>query len=341
MGKKHFQKAVIFFMATSYLFIYTSCDNNASSNSNLSLTNQKPEVTTTAVSNITGTSAESGGVIIDEGSSPIIVRGVCWSESPEPDTTNTHTMDGAGFGSFGSILTGLQSNTTFYVRAYAANSTGITYGNEEIFTTGPLYLSGNGVNDVDGNFYNSVILGTQEWLRENLKTTKYKDGTSITYYSDYPFQWPLLLPAYFWYNDDESYKTPYGALYNWYAVQTGNLCPNGWRVPTEDDWTILINYLGSNAGGKMKTTGTIQNGTGLWWTPNNDATNESNFSALPAGYRSEILSSMFLGDRAYWWNNANNDTTVSTYSKLVYQDGYFYKSESGKHVGYSVRCLKN
>ncbi len=137
----------------------------------------------------------------------------------------------------------------------------------------------NNVSDIDGNQYGIITIGSQYWMAENLKTTKLKDGTNIA-----PIETACSNPGnpgYAWYeNNKTTYGNVYGGLYNWYAVNSGKLCPAGWRVPSKNDWTILFNHLGgiSTAGGKMKTTGTTH-----WQEPNNGASNESKFAALPGG----------------------------------------------------------
>jgi len=137
------------------------------------------------------------------------------------------------------------------------------------------------MTDVDGNNYKTIKIGNQEWMAENLKTTKYKDGTSIPLFTAATPMANFTSPGYCWYNSDSAtYRNSYGALYNWYAVNTGKLAPTGWHVPTEAEWNTLIAYLGgeSVAGGKLKEAGTSH-----WSSPNTGATNEVGFSALPGG----------------------------------------------------------
>ena len=140
------------------------------------------------------------------------------------------------------------------------------------------------VTDSDGNLYNTVTIGTQCWLTENLKTTRYNDGSQIPKVSD-PLAWSnLITPAYCWYNNDSSsYMAAYGAMYNWYTVATGKLCPDGWHVPTDGDWTKLTDYLCGNSmsSAKLKEAGNMH-----WNNPNGESTNTSGFTALPGGYRS-------------------------------------------------------
>jgi uncharacterized protein (TIGR02145 family) len=189
------------------------------------------------------------------------------------------------------------------------------------------------VTDVEGNVYKTVTIGTQVWMAENLKTTKYNDGTAI------PMAVGVLpsTAAYFYYDNDISNKDIYGALYNWYAVNTAKLCPTGWHVPNNAEWQILTDYLGGFyvAGGKMK-----EEGFSHWLAPNTGATNESGFTALPGGWA--IHS--YMGESAYFSSSSEYETNNS----WSYYLNLFYNSSAGgiggatfKEYGYSVRCLKN
>ena len=138
------------------------------------------------------------------------------------------------------------------------------------------------ITDIDGNVYDTVVIGSQEWTVQNLKTTKLNDGTAIPEVTDNSAWAALTTPGRCAYNNDPANRTIYGELYNWYAVGIGNLAPAGWRVPTDADWTTLTTYLGglTVAGGKLKESGTTH-----WHSPNTSGTNEVGFSALPGGCR--------------------------------------------------------
>ena len=140
------------------------------------------------------------------------------------------------------------------------------------------------IKDIEGNVYKTIAIGKQVWMTENLKTTKFNDGTSIPMVTENEAWIKLTTPAYSWYNNDSTAnKNTYGALYNWYTVKTNKLCPAGWHVPTDAEWVALITYLEgfTVAGGKMK-----EKGIEHWKSPNEGATNETGFTALPGGYRS-------------------------------------------------------
>ena len=194
------------------------------------------------------------------------------------------------------------------------------------------------ITDADGNTYNTVKIGTQVWMAENLKTTKYNDNTSIPPVTDNDAWGALSTPAYCWYNNDETNKNTYGALYNWYVVGTGKLCPGGWHVPTNDEWTILKDYLGSMAGGRMKETGMAH-----WITPNKDATNESKFTALPGGFRAaSSLKGIFLniGTSTFLWSATENDANAWDWD-IFSGSSILVAHDSPKQYGDSVRCLRD
>lgn len=195
------------------------------------------------------------------------------------------------------------------------------------------------VYDVDGNTYSPVVIGTQTWLTTNLKTTKYKDGIPIAPTTDNIAWKNLSIGGSSWYNNDVTNKNTYGGLYNWTAVATGNLCPAGWHVPTDADWTILSAYLGGDAvsGGKLKETGTTH-----WLSPNTGATNETGFLALPGGSRSGttgIFSN--VGSGSGWWSSTSNGNSSAWLRSLAKDSSGLNRSSDGINGGYSVRCVKD
>jgi uncharacterized protein (TIGR02145 family) len=306
-------------------------------------------LSTLPIGNITSTSATSGGNITANGGTSVTQRGVVWSTSPNPTTANSLSNNGSGTGNYTSTLGGLAANTTFYVRAYAINSAGTAYGNELSFTTtaGGNIISNPGAGvTFNGYTYNTVVLGNgQEWMAENLRTATYRNGDLIPNVTD-GNQWGSLTSgAWAHYNNDSQYENPNGKLYNWYAVaDPRNVCPTGWHVPTNAEWTVLTDYLGGEAvaGGKMKSVGTIEAGTGLWREPNQDATNESGFSGLPGGIRFLIYGYfMDFGNYGLWWSSTEQESTLAWYRYLDYSSGYVNGSGYNKHEGFSVRCLRD
>ena len=202
----------------------------------------------------------------------------------------------------------------------------------------------NTVTDIDGNVYHTLAIGTQVWMVENLKTTRLNDGISIPLITDNTAWSKLSTPGYCWYNNDAAaYKKIYGALYNWHVVNTEKLAPTGWHVPTDAEWAILSAYLGGDliAGGKMKSAGTIEAGTGLWYSPNSGATNESWFTAFPSGTRVGSGPFDLMGRYGFWWSSSDYLTSKAWYWSLVFNYNSFGRGLSYELDGFSVRCLKN
>ncbi len=317
-------------------------------------------ITTNAVSNITGTTAVSGGNITNNGGSLVTQRGVCYSTSPNPTTANTTISSGSGTGSFTSNLTSLSVNTTYYVRAFAVNSAGTAYGNQVSFTTttggsGIVSNPGLGVT-FNGYTYSTIILGNgQEWMAENLRTNTYANGDNIPNIVD-NLQWGYLsidsTGAWAHYDNDNQYENPYGKLYNWYAVvDSRNICPAGWHVPTNTDWNILVKYIdpqadticgncspSTMAGGKMKFSGTQ-----YWLNPNLGATNESGFNGLPSGWRQRYGIYSGIGENGSFWSSQEDNTfSLNAWSfglDFSYSDVLKYSDD--KRHGLSVRCLRD
>jgi len=199
--------------------------------------------------------------------------------------------------------------------------------------------SNSTVIDIEGNVYHIVKIGTQAWMMENLKTSKFKDGTSIPLVTN-DAEWGNLNTAGFcWYdNDSISYKDTYGALYNWNAVNTGKLAPAGWHIATDADWKTLTIYLegDSVAGGKLK-----ENGTSHWATPNTGATNASGFTAIPGGYRHTDGGFFEIGQSGNWWSSTNDNADNDYFRGMAYNYKRVSRSLYNKKSGFSVRCVMN
>lgn len=292
---------------------------------------QLPELSTLPITSIGTFSVRTGGEIISFGSSEIQERGVCFSKKTSPTIGDLKTNDGVGNGIFKSYIDNLESGTTYYLRAYATNQQGTEYGNELTFKTH------SPIVDNDENSYNVISIGQQIWLSENLKTTKLNDGTTIPNVTDNN-SWSLLqTPGYAWFNHNiNSYKSDYGALYNWHAVNTGKLCPIGWHVPAESEWEILVQYLSTDVANKLK-----ENGSNHWTSPNSTATNESGFFGLPGGWR--FNGGGFGGINYYgrYWSATEFSPDQAYARNLDYGNSDFYRNNDTKVTGYSVRCLKN
>ena len=295
-----------------------------------------PIISTLQVSLIAQTYANIEVNIISDGGSAITASGVCWGITQLPSITNSKTSENIGSGEFTSNLTGLMPNTIFYARAYAANSVGIAYGSIVTFKTSAIDVGT--MTDIDDNDYNTITIGTQVWMKENLKTTHYSDGTLIPLVTDNYVWGTLSTPGYCWYNNDQIGYNKYGIIYNGYTVETGKLCPTGWHVPTEDEWVSLVNNLGGTdiAGGKLKEIGTTD-----WINPNMGATNDIGFSALPGGTHSENNEFWYLGQYAMWWTSSSESSTRLTYILIGNSSTRISIDNTGKRYGFSVRCLKN
>ena len=230
-----------------------------------------------------------------------------------------------------SIPTGLTASSSYKVKIIdTANSSLYDYSDDN-FTISSGAPTGT-CTDSDGITYETIILGSQVWMAENLKTTHYNNGEPIS------TGWPSYDGAYAVYDNDPSNAETYGNLYNWYAVDDSRgVCPEGFHMPSDDEWQILIDYLGgySVAGGKMKETGTAH-----WNSPNTGATNESGFTALPGGYRSSSSGYYSdMGDYGSFWSSTAINSNDALYRALHYLNPAVFRHNLNKRNGFSVRCL--
>lgn len=311
-----------------------------------------PTVITSPVSNIIQNHANCGGMVTADGGAPVTERGVCWNTTGNPSVTGQHSSDGSGLGEFTSNIAGLTVNTTYYVRAYATNSAGTAYGEVLTITPGVSCPGTPTVTDYDGNTYNTVQIGTQCWMKENLKTTHYSNGVNI------PLGNGLLgsttIGYYYYPNNETTNKSFYGLLYNWAAVMNGadttnlvpsgvqGICPTGWHVPSDNEFVVLVDYLHDNS---EYLCGTNQNylaksladSIGWRWTSSDSAAyqyntgvscfvgnqqsmnNSTSFSARPAGRA-------YAGTES-WATN----TTYSGYSEYT----YFWTTTSMSYISSS------
>ncbi len=320
-----------------------------------------PVLTTNDVTRVSLSYGLSGGWVSDAGGGLVIASGVCWSTSPGPTVNDSKTQDRiSNLGYFVSYFSGLTPNTTYYLRAYATTDAGTGYGKEIKFKTLPDYDGQKGtVTDVDGNGYTTVGIGGQMWMAENLKTTAFNDGTSIPLTTDDAAWSALTSPGYCYWGNDPAKITTYGNLYNWYTIDSSsngnrNVCPDGWHVPTDNDYVILNDFLEETSAGKwsmdiettygdipgnmLKEVGTIH------WNSPNAATNSTGFTALPGATRYENGFYDLLGTYGSWWSS----------TKDPYNDGYSGQMSLHNNngmmnlnggwtwtTGLSVRCIKN
>ncbi|MDZ7723863.1 MAG: fibrobacter succinogenes major paralogous domain-containing protein [candidate division KSB1 bacterium] len=212
------------------------------------------------------------------------------------------------------------------------------------------------VTDIDGNEYRTVKIGDLWWMAENLRVTHYRNGKDIPQVTGTAEWGQTTSGAFCNYENDALYTEPYGRLYNWYAVtHPDGLAPEGWRIPTDREWKDIEIYLGmnelqadmpgwrgTNEGGKLKATGTIEDGTGLWFPPNTGATNESGFSAIPAGYRDQNGYFFYLGfSTAFFWTKTEAETGSPLCRILEYNRADIMRTRYSKVHGLSVRCVSD
>jgi uncharacterized protein (TIGR02145 family) len=282
------------------------------------------------------------GSIISIGEDTAITSGVCWSTNPNPTIADSKTNDGARIGNFSTKITGLAETTKYYVRAYATDSERTYYGEEKVFSTS-YELNGSVVfnpditygtmTDIDGNVYKTVTIGTQTWMAENLKVTKYNDGTPIS----------SNFGEYCSYNNDESYVKIYGRLYNRFAVKSGKLSPTGWHIPNNDEWTTLLLNVGRNGGARLKESGQRHWIYNMTYNLTADEPNKSGFTALPGGFTDYGFGG--INEYCFIWS------TTTTYGKQFEMACYLYLTGSNDasiahdklvdvFMG-SVRCIKD
>lgn len=318
------------------------------------ITKKLPVVETSFVLDITHNSALVGGDIISDGGEVVITKGVCWSNSHYPTVENNKMNVGIGIGKFSHDISGLTHNTTYYARAYATTVAGTTYGNEVEFKTLKVIV------DVDGNIYHSVTIGTQTWMIENLKTTRYRNGeligTTATLNQNIAYE---VAPKYQWaYIGDNTKVEKYGRLYTWYAANDPRqIAPEGWHVPSDAEWTVLENYLiqngynydGSTSGNKCAKALASENGWnysgGIGVVGNTDYSakrNVTGFSALPAGVR-DADPTVFgsFGNYGIWWTSTEYSSTKAWDRGIDYSLYSVGRLNVNKSNGYSIRCIKD
>lgn len=400
-----------------------------------------PVVTTDPVSDITGSTAISGGDITSDGSSTIISKGVCWSKVPSPTLADHKTVDGTGPGYFTSDLTNLDGAARYYVRAYASNSIGTGYGEEIEFNTigrPPSAMSSAATNigatavtlnasvtanflltkvtfeygtttsyndsitatqspvkgrassavtaditglissttyhyrvkavnsfgtaysddmtfvtkliDVDDNIYNTVTIGSQIWMKENLKTTRYRNGDLIgtTAQSTMDIT-TVTAPKYQWLHT----IVDYGRLYTYYAItDSRNVCPAGWHIPTDAEWTTLTDYLSNNGYGyggnpnyiakSLAATSGYTNDPAPGNVGNDQASNNSSgFTGYPGGGRYSTGIMNFVTYHGIWWSSTESSAAFAYFRCIGYIPAAVYRGVFSESYGLSVRCLKD
>ena len=291
-----------------------------------------PTVSISSIS-VQTTGAVVDGLVTDAGGQTIIERGVVWNTTGTPTTLDNKIVNGISLGIYSTQISGLILGSTYFVRTYATNASGTAYSNTRTITTAlpP-------VVDIDGNYYDTVHIGNQIWFKQNLKTTRYRNGGNIPYVLGNTDWQALTTGAWIYYDHDAANNAIYGKLYNWFTTQGDTLCPTGWHVPSDAEWIILTDYLGgeSVAGGKLKSVGTT-----YWNSANTGATNESGFSALPGSYRNFDGNFGNIRNDASFWSASEYYNDIAWLRQLLNNLSGFFKSNNFKSSGSSVRCLKD
>ncbi len=332
--------------------------------------NQLPTVSTEMVTGITAVSAIVGGNVNSDGGDVVIDRGVCWDSIGNPTLNDNCLHCGSGMGTFSGNLTELTPGRTYYVRAYAINSVGTGYGNIVSFTTAVVNPQDGdpcpgipSFTDIDSNTYNTVWIGSQCWMRENLCATKYPDSTPIPQYSSSISE---DVEAEYWcYPDNNpSNKPTHGLLYSWTSVMHNSasseanpsgvqgVCPDGWHVPSDAEWMQLFNYVSSQSqywcnGDSTYITKSLASTTGWNSTVNfcgignnQGANNATGFSALPAGSFCVSCNSLF-GDVASFWCATGYENLYAYCYGMNRSSPWVNKDHVSRNRGYSVRCVRD
>jgi uncharacterized protein (TIGR02145 family) len=289
--------------------------------------------------------------------------GPAFAGNAQATITFTAPADNGGSSITGYTVTSVPGGLTATGTASPITVTGLNNGTAYTFTVTATNAIGNGaassatnsitpvepVTDIDGNVYHVVTIGTQVWMAENLKTTRYNDGTAIPNVTVDATWAALTTGAYCDYGNDPANSTIYGRLYNWYTVDNNtstkvasnggkNVCPTGWHIPSRTEWMTLITYLGGEdvAGGKLKETGTTH-----WVSPNTGATNETGFTALPGGFRFYNGLDYSRGNYVFWWSSTAYSTSDAWIRLLLYNDTKINSNICSKLEGLSVRCVRD
>lgn len=283
----------------------------------VSTTAALPSVSTGSITNITLDAAVAEGNVFNEGSAPVTERGICWDSFPDPNVTRNKIVEGSGPGAYTTEITGLSAGKRYYVKAYAINADGVGYGNEVAFDTrevDPCEGITNFTDSRDGKVYRQITIGTQVWMADNLN---------------------FNAPGSLCYNEELANCETYGRLYRWETAQ--NVCPNGWHLPTDSEWTQLINFVGNNPGGKLK-----DKERDLWTSPNTGASNAFCYSAIPGGFRNsntdQFSNLSFFG---YWWSTSADGATFAICRSMTFNSASVERLTLNKTDALSVRCIKD
>jgi uncharacterized protein (TIGR02145 family) len=321
---------------TYYIRAYATNSAGTGYGSQINFTTNSPTIatlTTAAISSLTSSAAIVGGNISTDGGASVTARGVVYGISPNPTLANSVLSIGSGIGSFSGNITGLSSSTSYYLRAFATNSVETAYGNQITFNTFP---ASNPITDFDGNTYQTIQIGSQIWMKENLRVTKYRNGDSIP--NVLIDRQNLVSGAQSSYLDDSYYDSNFGKLYNWYAAtDVRGICPAGWHLPSPDEWQTLRNFLGERPGTQLKENNLT------YWDPRwqDTPTNSSGFSARGSGIFYAPPISREIRESGRFWSNMAYDNEDALVRSLFVDLTEFASAKLPKGNQISIRCLKD
>jgi len=327
------------------LFFCYACENSRHVNQHIN--HPKPEYSIDSIFDITLDAAKCKVTLIHEGLYQIWERGVCVSKIKNPEVKDNITIVMSKSESFTEWISGLEMNTRYYVRVWATNQQGTFYSPQLEFKTANI-TTGRFTETIEGNTYKWVKIGEQIWMAENLRSTKFSDGSNIPNVTNSTDWKSTETSAYCWYmNNEERYKQKYGALYNYYTVETGKLCPSGWHVPTNDEWLELELYLGMDThdidgtGSRGQGVGTKLKSTSGWFG-NGYGTNLSKFCALPGSARfSRGSFDEDVGKEGAWWA-VNPDKKYAPLGRYLYYNRHeIFALHIDPNTALSVRCVRD
>lgn len=289
-----------------------------------------PVIGPLSMSSVGSSRAWGKSTVSSDGGTQVTSRGICYGQSPNPTVDGSKILLGSGTGNFGGAIKGLIPGRKYYLRSFAINSKGISYSTEIAVTT-PALLS-----DIDGNVYNTTTIGNQTWMAESLRTTRYKNGDPVINLTNATDWKNSTSGAWAYYDNNSSYNIPYGKLYNWFAtVDQRNICPEGWHVPSLDEWYSMYASLGGTIAPKLRVEG-----TDYWGAINTDATNESGMTMYPGGWRSIDGGFGFMYQRTWFWSTRDYNLINASAIDLN-PESRLGVLEMPKQNGVYVRCVKN
>jgi len=337
------------------LLIIQSCEQREKENL-LQITTDHFEYISEGLYKVTGT-------LISKGDYEISGHGFCWGESENPDMEGLFIQLGplASTGQFSTTISELSAGTTYYFRAFAVTNSAPVYANEKSLLTN--WDPETMIQDIDGNTYRTMQIGDQTWMAENLKVSRYPDGTRIPFVEDQQTWFHLNRESegFCWYDNVYTNGTVYGGLYTWVSavgmtegsdlIPSGiqGACPDGWHLPSDGEWKQLemhlgmsqnsadtVEWRGTDQGGKMK-----QEGSHYWKVPNQGATNESGFNALGGGYRHGSGEFIGQGTTARFWSATGRGYGYSWFREFDYDKASVFRDFIGVYRGHSIRCVKD